>query len=251
MCIIDETGKADRKDSGAGFSNSYSEFKFKLVVSLSNPAGVWLAKSKNSEWSFRRCAVIVAHPDDETLWSGGIILTHPESNWTIVTLCRKGDADRAPKFFKALEGFNARGTMGDLDDGPEQSPLDSREVQDTILKLLPSHTFDLIITHGPMGEYTRHLRHEEAGKAVFALIEGERLFANEVWRFAYEDGGRQYLPRPAEGADLNIKLPDEIWQKKYDIITNIYGFGIDSFEAKTTPRIEAFNIYKLPVFERE
>jgi hypothetical protein len=31
-----------------------------------------------------------------------------------------------------------------------------------------------------------------------------------------------------------------IWQKKYDIITRIYGFAEDSFEAKTTPRLEAF-----------
>ncbi len=199
-----------------------------------------LVKAKSSVWSFRNCAVIVAHPDDETLWSGGTILMHPESSWTIVTLCRKSDPDRAPRFFRAIKELNATGAMGDLDDGPEQAPLNSREVQDTILDLLPSHKLDLIITHGPAGEYTRHLRHEETGREVLALIESERLFANEVWRFAYEDGGGQYLPRPAEDADLNIKLPDEIWRKKYDIITKIYGFGADSFEAETTPRQEAF-----------
>jgi len=207
---------------------------------LSNPVGVQLAKAKSSVWSFRNCAVIVAHPDDETLWSGGTILMHPESSWTIVTLCRKSDPDRAPRFFRAVAKLNATGAMGDLDDGPEQSPLDSREVQDTIFELLPSHKFDLVITHGSEGEYTRHLRHEETGRAVLALMKSEKLVADEVWRFAYEDGGGQYLPRPAEDAELNIKLPDEIWQKKYDIITNIYGFGADSFEAKTTPRIEAF-----------
>jgi LmbE family N-acetylglucosaminyl deacetylase len=214
---------------------------FRIVIQ--NPksqVGVQLAKAKSDVWSFRKCAVIVAHPDDETLWSGGNILMHPESSWTIVTLCRKSDPDRAPRFFRAVAEFNAAGAMGDLDDGPEQSPLDSQEVQDTILKLLSSHKFGLIITHGPVGEYTHHLRHEETGRAVLALMKSEKLVADEVWRFAYEDGGGQYLPRPAEDADLNIKLPDEIWQKKYDIITNIYGFDTDSFEAKTTPRIEAF-----------
>ncbi len=25
-----------------------------------------------------KCAVIVAHPDDETLWAGGLMLMHPE-----------------------------------------------------------------------------------------------------------------------------------------------------------------------------
>ena len=73
-----------------------------------------------------------------------------------------------------------------------------------------------------------------------ALWESKKLFAKEVWRFAYEDGDGKYLPRPVQNADLSIKLPDEIWQKKYDIIIDIYGFGADSFEAKTTPREEAF-----------
>ena len=46
--------------------------------------------------------------------------------------------------------------MGDLDDGPEQKPLDETEVQGTIQKLLPHRHFDLVISHNPTGEYTRH-----------------------------------------------------------------------------------------------
>jgi hypothetical protein len=165
---------------------------------------------------------------------------HPESKWTIVTLCRKSDPDRAPKFYRALEHLNAIGTMGDLDDGPEQSPLDSQEVRNTILELLPSDRFDLIITHGLWSEYTRHLRHEEIGKAVMNLWERKRLSAQEIWRFAYEDSGGKYLPRTVQDVDIYVKLTEEIWQKKHNIITEIYGFRPDSFEARTTPHEEAF-----------
>ena len=189
---------------------------------------------------FRSCVVIVAHPDDETLWAGGTILMHPESEWTVVTLCRKSDPDRAPRFYKALERLRATGVMGELDDGPEQTPLDTRTVQASILELLPSDRFDLIITHNPCGEYTRHRRHEETAKAVKALWECKELCAEKLWMFAYEDGGGKYLPKAVDGADVKIKLPDEIWREKYDIITNVYGFSPESFEAKTTPKDEAF-----------
>ncbi len=190
------------------------------------------------------CAVIVAHPDDETLWAGGLMLMHPEVRWTVVTLCRKSDTDRAPKFFKALERLKASGLMADLDDGPEQRSLDGGEVQKTIIELLPSKRFDLIITHNTAGEYTRHLRHEETAKAVLALWNSDRLFADELWTFAYEDGNRKYLPRAIKNADLLVSLNDEIWRQKYDIITGIYGFNKDSFETKTTPKEEAFWCFK-------
>ena len=39
------------------------------------------AKACREMPEFNTCAVIVAHPDDETLWAGGIILMYPEANW--------------------------------------------------------------------------------------------------------------------------------------------------------------------------
>jgi LmbE family N-acetylglucosaminyl deacetylase len=191
-----------------------------------------------------KCAVIVAHPDDETLWAGGTLLLHPDANWTIITMCRKSDPDRAAKFFKALEQYNAKGAMGDLDDGPEQAPLDFKLIQKTILELLPSERFDFIITHSTWGEYTRHLRHEETAKAVFNLWRLGKFHAGQVWSFAYEDGNKKYPPRPVKDADYPVELPEQIWQQKYKIITEVYGFAEDSFEAETTPRQEAFWCFK-------
>jgi LmbE family N-acetylglucosaminyl deacetylase len=201
-------------------------------------------QSHKHMWTYNNCAVIVAHPDDETLWTGGLMLMHPKVKWTVVTLCRKSDPDRAPRFFKALEKLGAEGFMADLDDGPEQTPLDNNQVQKTIELLLPSNRFDIIITHSPSGEYTRHLRHEETAKAVLALWKTDRLFTDELWTFAYEDGNRKYLPRAIKDADLLVDLNEETWRKKYDIITGIYGFNKDSFEAKTTPGEEAFWRFK-------
>jgi len=187
-----------------------------------------------------KCAVIVAHPDDETLWAGGTMLMHPDCQWTIITLCRKSDADRAPRFSEVLKEYNARGAMGDLDEGPAQIPLSNRGVQNCILKVLPSDRFDVILTHSIRGEYTRHLRHEEVGRAVLALRRTGMLHCRELLTFAYQDGGGTHVPRSIKDADLTIELPQNIWQHKYDMITGIYGFAQDSFEAKTTPKQEAF-----------
>ncbi len=190
-------------------------------------------KSKNA-------AIIVAHPDDETLWAGGTILSNPAWNCFIVSVCRRSDTDRAPKFYKALKAFNSQGIMDDLDDGPEQHPLDEAELKQTILNLLPEKHYDLIITHNPNGEYTRHLRHEEVSKAVINLWQHNKIATNELRTFAYEDGNRKYHPRPIKNASIYHPLPKQIWQQKYSILHETYGFGINSWELQTTPREEAF-----------
>jgi len=185
-------------------------------------------------------AVIVAHPDDETLWAGGTILSHPSWNCFIVCLCRADDLDRSPKFYEALKILSAEGIIGNMDDGPEQEPLAEIEVERVVLDLLPKRHYDLVITHNPTGEYTRHLRHEETSKAVLSLWQDGKISATELWTFAYEDGNKEYLPRPVENANIYKTLSKHIWMRKYSIITQIYGFSPDSWEAETAPKQEAF-----------
>lgn len=190
-------------------------------------------KSKN-------VAIIVAHPDDETLWSGGTVLSHASWNCFIVSLCRKNDTERATRFYQALKKLNSDGIMGDLDDGPDQIPLDDEVVEQQILNLLPEKHYDLIISHNPNGEYTRHLRHEEVSKAVINLWNNSKISADELRTFAYEDGHKKYHPRPVQNAAVYRTLSNRVWLRKYNIIREIYGFEEDSWEAKTTSREEAF-----------
>jgi len=191
-------------------------------------------------------AVIVAHPDDEVLWAGGTILMHPRWRWSVLSLCRASDQDRAPKFAKVMDLLGAVGRMGDLDDGPEQAPLGAELVQNTILSLLPAAKFDLVFTHSPFGEYTRHRRHEETARAVLTLWESGRLSTTELRMFAYKDGHKRHPPRPIASAHQIVELPQGVWQEKYLMLTAIYGYSTDSFEARTTPRKEAFWCFRSP-----
>lgn len=188
----------------------------------------------------KNVVVIVAHPDDEILWTGGVILSHPEWNCFVISLCRVNDKNRAPRFFEALKEINAKGIMGDLDDSPELKPLNEKEIQQAILDLLPSKHFDLIISHNPSGEYFRHIRHEEIGKAVIKLWHERKILAAELWSFAYDDSKREYYPKPIQTANIYRLLTQSVWLKKYNIITQTYGFDKNSWEAKTTPKAESF-----------
>jgi len=187
-----------------------------------------------------QAAVVVAHPDDEILWCGGYILTHPEFHWRIVALCRASDSDRAPKFRRILQELKADGEMANLDDGPDQLPLPLAPVQETTARLLAGVEYSLILTHGPKGEYTRHRRHEECCRSVVELWRAGGIDTKSLWLFAYEDGEHSYLPRVRDDADRRDKLTENVWLEKRRLITDVYGYGAESWEARCTPREEGF-----------
>jgi len=187
-----------------------------------------------------KVVVLVAHPDDETLWAGGTLLRQGEWTTFVGTLCRAGDDDRAPRFFRALDLLGAKGAMADLDDGPDQKPLDESHVRTSLLSLVPREHFDLVLTHSPRGEYTRHLRHEEVSRSVLRMWACGEIQSRELWLFAYDDEGGRRLPRSERDADVVVELSDEVWSVKRDLLTRIYGFVPDSWEVQTNPRREAF-----------
>lgn len=194
----------------------------------------------------KKAIIIVAHPDDETLWSGGLILQNPSWDWTVLALCRASDPDRAPKFKKVCSYLNAKPIICDLDDEVDR-PLQSKKVQQTILENLKSKSFNYIFTHGANGEYG-HIRHLDTRKAVIALVKEKKLNCEELWHFAYVPSNRRALhdknlsiPIADKMADWQIQLTEKQHKEKLKIITELYGFKHPIFETMAAGKQEAFS----------
>jgi LmbE family N-acetylglucosaminyl deacetylase len=189
--------------------------------------------------------VIVAHPDDETIWMGGTILHNKDQDWTIISLCRKNDADRMPKFMKVCERLNAKGIISDLDD-EKLTPLSTEEVVEKIKEALPQTEYDCIYTHGENGEYG-HIRHKEVHRAVTELIAKGELKCKKAFYFDYAVGDEKVpsVPGlraaiPQKDAKIKLNLSKDNFKKKRLLVNHEYGFRGDSFEVLSCSEIETF-----------
>ena len=93
-----------------------------------------------------RRALVVAHPDDESLWFGGLLAAEP-GDWTVICCSiPRTDAIRAWKYFAACEVLGARPRLLPFIEAGPNEPLSG-------LDLIDLSGFDQVVTHNTVGEY--------------------------------------------------------------------------------------------------
>ena len=186
-----------------------------------------------------KALVIVAHPDDETIWMGGKIIHEKNWDWTIVSLCRKDDLDRKPKFFKICKELNARAFISDLDDEHSEKKIESLdEVIKRLEPIVHDKKFDIVFTHGESGEYG-HNRHVEVNEAVKKMFEEGLLDCVELHEFDYVASEEPFRCEPNHDAEIIFELSEQEFAKKKYLINEVYGFDKGSFEYLSCSAIES------------
>lgn len=188
-----------------------------------------------------RALVIVAHPDDETIWMGGTILEHPEIDWTIFSVCRLSDNDRRPKFRRVCRYYGARSIMADFDDEGRLGVDESiAQIAALIRSRLKGHKFDYVFTHGANGDYG-HARHIGVHRAVKSLAEEGYFDARSVFYFSYQKNGKKSPSMaPHKEAKFKFELKKDIYQEKRRIVAEMHGYPYEGIDVNLCTEVEAF-----------
>lgn len=110
--------------------------------------------------------MIVAHPDDETLWGGAELL---KDDYLVVCITCGEQRNRSNEFKKVMQISNNKYIMLGIPDKTLGNRSDWKKHRSTIIKHLTKivnhKDWDLIVTHNPDGEYG-HEHHKMTNEMV-------------------------------------------------------------------------------------
>lgn len=174
---------------------------------------------------------VVSHPDDETLWAGGLIQQTPGAVVICCSIPRR-DPVRADKFVDACRVLGATPRLIMVEESAPNEPLPG-------VDFLDLEEFDHIITHGAAGEYGHYhhmfVHHFVKNKyhhkklSFFGFREGEQRgehrlnLDDEMWETKFHALQKYNHVSPSDGMEKWIALLNRYEKQGYEI-------GVESYD---------------------
>lgn len=109
--------------------------------------------------------MIVAHPDDESLW--GYYQLNSEKGWKIICITNSENNVRVNEIKNIANHFDAALEMWNFQDSPIRynfSPIIYKKIFNEINK----QNVKMVVTHNPLGEYG-HIQHKKVSQIVLTV----------------------------------------------------------------------------------
>lgn len=110
--------------------------------------------------------MVVAHPDDEIIFGGAHLLR--EKNWMVVCITNGDNKTRRQEFKKIMKQVGVAHQIWSYRDTYSYN-FDSTALQRDLQKLLKTHHFKKVVTHGLCGEYG-HPQHQIIGQIMRKIV---------------------------------------------------------------------------------
>ncbi len=171
-----------------------------------------------------RNLLLVAHPDDDTIFCAGTILTNPNDSWHVISmLYNLEDSPRGTEFKNAMEHYKRLGVNLTYQMLGEQD-IEKTEGWLELIKSLDLTGFDAIYTHNSEGEY-HHPQHVAVNKIVNELFPSTRIYefiCPTMWRL-------QVVYQPFLANTKVVPLSPEVLRNKLDIYNNNYTSQLENW----------------------
>jgi len=109
--------------------------------------------------------MVVAHPDDETIFGGAALLS--ERGWKVICLTNQKDEIRSEEFRRVMKRVGAAYEIWDYPDLYDGS-FDPEPLRMEIGKVIRNHRYERIVTHNLGGEYG-HSQHRSLSQILHSM----------------------------------------------------------------------------------